>query len=329
MAVFDTKPYDRLMLQDAAPKKGPQWVFIESRLDRRSAVLAAGCQAACIFVNDHADAGTLKALGDQGLRHLALRSAGYNQVDLPAAKRLGIRVSRVPAYSPHAVAEHAVALLLTLNRQVHRAHLRVLEHDFRLQGLLGWDLAGKTVGIVGTGRIGRLAAQAFAGFGCKILASDPRPDRPWARRHKVAYVPLAKLLKASDVVSLHAPLTPKTRHIIGPRALAAMKPGATLVNTSRGALIDTPALLKALKRRSLGGVALDVYEEEEGVFFEDRSGDVLEEKLAHLLSFPNVLVTSHQGYFTREALAEIGRVTVENLRRAAAGKPFLPGSGLV
>lgn len=325
VAVFDAKPYDRDLLRRAGA--GLAWHFIEARLDAGTASLAAGCRAACVFVNDRAQAPALRGLVQAGVRHLALRCAGYNQVDLKAAARLGLRVSRVPAYSPHAVAEHTVALLLTLNRRIHRAYLRVLEHDFRLQGLLGWDLAGKTVGLVGTGRIGQLAGQAFAGFGCRILACDPKPDRAWARTRQVRYVPMATLLASSDVVSLHAPLTPRTRHLLDRAAFARMKPGAYLVNTSRGALVDTRALIQALKKGRLGGVALDVYEEE-GVFFEDQSDAVLDDQLARLLSFPNVLVTSHQGYFTAEALAEIGRVTVANLKRAAAGKAFLPGTGL-
>lgn len=328
IAVYDSKPHDRQIFLKTPGTAGLEWFFIEARLNRHTAGAAAGCRAACIFVNDKADASTLKVLAAQGVKHLALRCAGYNQVDLSAATKMGIRVSRVPAYSPHAVAEHAVALLLTLNRKIHRAYLRVLEHDFRLQGLLGWDLAGKTVGIIGTGRIGQLAAQAFVGFSCKVVACDPKPNRAWARRHRVRYVSLDSLLTQSDVISLHAPLNKGTHHLIGKTALARMKLGAFLINTSRGGLVNSKALIGALKKGRLGGVALDVYEEEEGVFFEDRSATVLDDQLARLLSFPNVLVTSHQGYFTREALAEIGRVSVANLKLAAQGKPFLRGSGL-
>ena len=326
VAVFDTKPYDRSTLAAGAP--GLEWAFIEARLDASSAVLAKGCQAACIFVNDKADAPALAALKAEGVGILALRCAGYNQVDLKAAKSLGLRVVRVPAYSPYAVAEHTVALLLTLNRKIHRAYLRVLEHDFRLQGLLGWDLHGRTVGVVGTGRIGQLVAQAFGGFGCKLVAHDPVQDTAWAAAHGVSYLSLEGLLACSDVVTLHTPLTPETRHVIDAKRLALMKDGAYLVNTGRGALVDTAALLDALQRKKLGGVALDVYEEEEGIFFEDHSSDVLDDELARLLSFPNVLVTSHQGYFTQEALAEIGRVTVENLQRFQAAKAALEGTDL-
>jgi D-lactate dehydrogenase len=328
VAVFDTKPYDRDMLAQAGAGK-LDWEFIEARLGSQTAGLAQGCDAACIFVNDRADAQALAQLTRAGVGCLALRCAGYSQVDLAAASRLGIKVSRVPAYSPYAVAEHTLALLLSLNRKIHRAHLRVMEHDFRLQGLLGWDLHARTVGVVGTGRIGQLVAQAFRGFGCTVLAHDPKPAPAWAKRHQVGYKSLASLLKASDIVTLHLPLSPATRHLINAKSLALMKPGAYLVNTSRGALLDTAAVIQVLKQGRLGGVALDVYEEEEGVFFEDRSADVIDDALARLLSFPNILVTSHQGYFTQEALAEIGRVSVENLRRYEAGKAFLKGTALL
>lgn len=297
VAVYDSKPYDRQFL---GAEGGLQWHFLEARLEAETAGLAAGCGAACVFVNDQA-----------------------------AARRLGLALTRVPAYSPHAVAEHSVALLLSLNRRIHRAYRRVLEHDFRLQGLLGHDLHGRSVGIVGTGRIGRLTAQIYRGFGCRVLAHDPKPQAAWARAHGVRYVTLAALLKASDVVSLHAPLTPRTAHMIDAAALARMKPGAYLVNTGRGRLIDTRALIQALKAGRLGGVALDVYEEEEGVFFEDLSNEVMaDDLLARLLSFPTVLMTAHQAFFTGEALAQIAKVTAENLRRLAAGRRPLPGTAL-
>jgi D-lactate dehydrogenase len=327
VAVFDTKPYDRSSLTEAGAAR-VDWVFMDARLSATSAGLAQGCRGACIFVNDCATAPVLEALGRLGLGILALRCAGHNQVDLPAADRLGLRVTRVPAYSPYSVSEHTLALLLALNRKIHRAHLRVMEHDFRLQGLLGWDLHGKVVGVVGTGRIGKLVAQAFGGFGCQVLATDPLPDPAWAQAHGVSYVAVNELLTRSDVITLHTPLTPETRHMIDAASLASMKDGAYLINTSRGALVDTAALVEALRRKKLGGVALDVYEEEEGVFFEDHSFDVLEDELARLLSFPNVLVTSHQAYFTQEALAEIGRMTVDNLCRFEAGSPAVEGTQL-
>jgi D-lactate dehydrogenase len=264
------------------------------------------------------------------VRHLALRCAGFNGVDLAAAKELGLSVTRVPAYSPHAVAEHAVALLLALNRKIPRANNRVHDLNFSLQGLVGFDLHGKTAGIVGTGKIGRVAAQILRGFGMRVLAHDPFPSADWAVQHGVEYTDARTLAAESEVISLHTPLTPETRHLIRRETLELMKPGAILINVSRGALIDTTALIEALKSGRLGGVALDVYEEEEGVFFEDLSGQILQDdELARLLTFPNVLITAHQAFLTKEALSEIARVTVANLKNLDAGEPFLPGTALV
>jgi D-lactate dehydrogenase len=250
-------------------------------------------------------------------------------VDLAAAKELKLVVTRVPVYSPYAVAEHAVALLLTLNRKVHRAFNRVRELNFSLAGLVGFDLHGKTAGIVGTGKIGRIVAQILRGFGMTVLAYDPFPNRDWAAQHDVEYVDAATLAQRSDVVSLHLPLTPETKHLIRREALELMKPGAILINVSRGGLIDTTALIEALKSGQLAGVALDVYEEEEGIFFEDLSDQVLQDdELARLLTFPNVLITSHQAFLTREALADIARTTVANLVALENGKSFVAGSVL-
>jgi D-lactate dehydrogenase len=263
------------------------------------------------------------------VRLLALRCTGFNNVDLDAAKALGLAVTRVPIYSPYAVAEHVVALLLTLNRKIHRAYNRVREMNFALQGLVGFDLHGKTAGIVGTGKIGRITAQILRGFGMRVLAYDPFPGHEWAQQHAVEYVDSETLAASSDVVSLHVPLTRETHHLIRRETLARMKPGAILINVSRGALIDTTALIEALKSGQLGGVALDVYEEEEGIFFEDLSGIVLQDdELARLLTFPNVLITSHQAFLTREALSDIARTTVTNLRALADGHPFVEGSVL-
>jgi D-lactate dehydrogenase len=260
---------------------------------------------------------------------VALRCAGFNNVDLAAAKSLGLAVTRVPAYSPHAVAEHAVGLLLTLNRKIHRAYNRVREHNFSLNGLVGFDLHGKTVGVIGTGRIGRITAQIFRGFGTEVLAYDPFPAPDWAAAQGVRYVDFAALLAASDIVSLHLPLTPQTRHLLNTETFARLKPGAFLVNTSRGKLVDTTALIEALKTGRLGGVALDVYEEEEGLFFEDHSGEILQDdELSRLLTFPNVLITAHQAFLTQEALAEIARVTTTNLLQFTDGAAFLPGTTL-
>lgn len=329
VAVYDTRPYDRQYLSQAPASERIRWFFHEFRLNRETAGSASGAQAVCVFVNDCLDRPCLTALAEQRVRLLALRCAGFNNVDLAAAKALEIPVVRVPAYSPHAVAEHAVALLLALNRRIHRAYNRVRELNFSLNGLVGFDLRGKTVGIVGTGKIGKIAAQIFRGFETRVLAYDPLPSPDWASRHGIEYTTLPALLAASDVVSLHLPLLPETVHLLSARTLPQMKRGAYLVNTSRGKLIDTTALIDALKRGHLGGVALDVYEEEEGIFFEDLSGQVLhDDELSRLLTFPNVLITSHQAFLTHEALSEIARVTVENLLRLDTGAPFVEGTTL-
>ncbi len=328
-AVFDTKPYDREPLQAAAAGAGVEWRFLEFRLTPETATLANGAQAVCVFVNDRVDRACLNALVAQGVKLVALRCTGFNNVDVAAAKECRIAVTRVPVYSPYAVAEHAIALLLTLNRKIHRAFNRVRELNFSLNGLVGFDLHGKTAGIVGTGKIGRIVAQILRGFGLKVLAFDPFPARDWAQQAGVEYVDAATLARNSDVISLHVPLTPETRHIIRPETLDLMKPGAILINVSRGALIDTTALIGGLKSGRLGGVALDVYEEEEGIFFEDLSDQMLhDDELARLLTFPNVLITSHQAFLTREALADIARTTVANLEALAAGKPYVNGSVL-
>lgn len=328
-AFYDAKPYDRdsLAAAGAGGKLSP--VLHEFRLSAETAATAAGARAVCVFVNDRVDRACLAQLAALGVKHVALRCAGFNNVDLAAAKELGLAVTRVPAYSPHAVAEHAVALLLTLNRKLHRAYNRVREHNFSLAGLVGFDLHGKTAGIVGTGKIGRVTAEILRGFGMRVVAHDPFPAAEWAAAHGVAYRPLAELLAESDVVSLHLPLTPESRHLLDATTFAQMKPGAFLLNTSRGKLVDTRALIHHLKTGRLGGVALDVYEEEEGIFFEDHSGEVLQDDtLSRLLTFPNVLVTSHQAFLTAEALGEITRVTTENILRGASGAEFLEGTRL-
>lgn len=317
-AFYDTKSYDREAMLAAAGAGDVEWRFHEFRLNAHTAASAAGARSVCVFVNDRLDRACLEKLAAHGVRHVALRCAGFNNVDLAAARELGLAVTRVPAYSPHAVAEHTVALLLALNRKIHRAYNRVREFNFSLAGLVGFDLHGKTVGLIGTGKIGRCAAEIFRGFGCRVLAHDPFPMADWAQTHDVAYVPFEDLLAQSDIISLHLPLTPESHHLLNAATLARLQPGAYVLNTSRGKLVDTHALIEALKADRLGGVALDVYEEEEGVFFEDHSEHGLhDDDLARLLSFPNVLVTSHQAFLTREALAEIARVTLGNLRAAA------------
>ena len=329
VAVFDTKPYDREALGLASVERGIEWRFLEFRLSRESAPLAEGAQAVCVFVSDLVDRPCLEALRGLGVRLVTLRCTGFNNVDLAAAKAMNLAVTRVPIYSPYAVAEHAVALLLTLNRKIHRAFNRVRELNFSLNGLVGFDLHGKSAGIVGTGKIGRIVAQMLHGFGMELLAYDPFPNREWAEQFGIQYVDAGTLAKRSDVVSLHVPLTPETKHLMRRETLELMKPGAILINVSRGGLIDTTALIAALKSGKLGGVALDVYEEEEGIFFEDLSGQVLhDDELARLLTFPNVLITAHQAFLTREALADIARTTVSNLEALANGRPFVEGSVL-
>ena len=328
-AVFDTRPYDREPLAHAATGLAIKWTFHEFRLTPETAATANGAQVVCVFVNDHLDRPCLEILAAQGVKLVALRCTGFNNVDLAAAKELGLIVTRVPVYSPYAVAEHAVGLLMTLNRKVHRSYNRVREFNFSLNGLVGFDLHGKTAGIIGTGKIGRIVAKILRGFGMKVLAYDPFPNREWATEEGVDYVDARTLASESDIISLHVPLMPETRHIIRRETLDLMKPGAIIINVSRGALIDTTALIEALKSGHLGGVALDVYEEEEGIFFEDLSGQVLQDdELARLLSFPNVLITSHQAFLTHEALADIARTTVANLSALDNGTPFVEGSVL-
>lgn len=309
LAVFDTHAFDEEFLKPAAAARGHEPTFFEARLTPQTASLARGFPAVCSFVNDRVDAACLKVLAEGGTRFIVLRSAGYNHVDVAAAHALGLRVARVPEYSPHAVAEHTFALLLALVRHLPRATARVRDANFALDGLVGFDLVGKQMGVVGTGRIGRVVARIAAGFGMTVVASDPAPDASTGLR----YVALPELLATSDIVTLHCPLTPQTRHLIDAPALQTMKPRAVLLNTGRGALIDAPALVAALKANRLFGAALDVYEEEAGVFFEDLSGVVLQDDtLARLLSLPNVVLTSHQAFLTAEALDAIAHTTMAN-----------------
>jgi D-lactate dehydrogenase len=313
VAVFSTRPYDRLFLSRANATGRHQLEFHESCLDADSAGAAEGALAVCAFVNDHLDAKVLQRLHAGGVRVLALRSAGFNHVDLEAAAALGIVVGRVPEYSPYAVAEHTVALLLALNRHLHRAYARVREGNFALEGLLGFDLHGRTIGVVGTGKIGECVARIMAGFGCQLLGFDPHSN-PACVALGMRYVDLSEMLATSDVITLHCPLTPQTRHLIDADALARMKPRAMLLNTSRGAVIDTPAVIAALKSGRLGSLGLDVYEEEGDLFFRDLSGEVLRDDVfARLLTFPNVLITGHQAFFTEDALTAIAETTLANI----------------
>jgi len=329
VALFDAKQYDRAYFAKAEGYADFEWYFHESRLRPDTVSLAQDAQAACVFVNDTVDRPVLSSLSELGVKMVALRCAGFNNVDLAAAKELGIQVVRVPAYSPHAVAEHTVALILALNRKIHKAYNRVRDLNFSLDGLVGFDLHGKTAGLLGTGRIGRIVGQILRGFGMRVWAFDPYPSLEWAARNGIEYVDPALIAAQSDIITLHIPLTPETHHVINEQTLKQAKPGCVLVNVSRGGLIDTKALIAALKRGQLGGVALDVYEEEEGVFFEDLSAQVLQDDvLARLLTFPNVLITSHQAFLTEEALREIAETTVSNILRSTRGDPLLDGTTL-
>ena len=320
VAVFSSQGYERAFLDEVSEEMGHELVHIEAALTAQTAALAVGCEVASLFVSDDGSAAVLEALSGLGVRALTLRSAGFNHVDLEAAARLGVTVTRVPAYSPHAIAEHALALMLTLNRKLHRAYNRVREQNFSLGGLMGFDMHGKTAGVVGTGEIGAVACRLLSGFGCEVLASDPRPD-PECVAMGVRYVPLDELLERSHIVTLHCPLNPATHHLIGARELALMRPDAMLVNTSRGAVVDTLSLIDALKRSKIGSVALDVYEEEGDLFFRDLSDQVIDDDVfVRLMTFPNVLITAHQGFFTREAVGAIARITLENVDAFARGE---------
>ncbi|WP_404477886.1 2-hydroxyacid dehydrogenase [Novosphingobium sp. BL-52-GroH] len=324
LAVYATKPYDRRCLEAANAAFGHELVFLEPRLDGDTVSLAEGFPAVCVFVNDRLDRAVLARLAAGGTRYVALRCAGFNNVDLVAAGELGLSVVRVPAYSPHAVAEFTIGLLLALDRRIPRAWMRVRENNFALEGLIGRNLHGRTVGVVGTGRIGALVARTLrAGFGCEVLASDMVTD-PALEAIGVRYVPREELLTTSEIVTLHCPLTPETRHLIDARMIAAARPGLLVVNTSRGALIDTRALIDGLKSRKVGGVALDVYEQEADLFFEDLSSEIIEDDdFQRLLTFPNVLVTGHQAFLTEEALDNIATTTLQNLADAQAGRPLV------
>ncbi len=318
IAIFSSKPYDRRFLGAANAGHGHELLFLEPRLTAATAPLAGDAAAVCGFVNDQFDAEVLGLLAAQGTRLIALRSAGFNHVDLVAAARLQLCVVRVPAYSPHAVAEHALALILALNRRIVRAHNRVRDGNFALDGLVGFDLCGKTVGVVGTGAIGSVFARIMHGLGCRVLACDPQPAA--ALDGVVDYVEMDELLQRADIVSLHCPLTPATRHLIDSASLARMRAGVMLINTSRGGLVDTRAVIQALKRGQLGYLGLDVYEEEQQLFFEDLSGGVIQDDVfTRLLTFPNVLITGHQGFFTAEALRAIAETTLCNVSSFESG----------
>ncbi|WP_136064976.1 2-hydroxyacid dehydrogenase [Modicisalibacter radicis] len=323
VTVYSSQPYDRRFLDAVRSANFAatdiEWRFQTAALDAGTVALAQGSDAVCVFVNDVLDAAVLEALSEIGVRGVVLRCAGFNNVDIDAAQRLGLFVARVPAYSPEAVAEHAMTLVMTLNRKTHRAYNRVREGNFALDGLLGTTLHGKTAGVVGTGRIGLAMARLLHGFGCRVLGHDPAPSPAFAQWGEA--VALDELLAQADLVSLHCPLSEATHHLIDAAALTRMKPGAVLVNTSRGALVDTQAVIAALKSRHLGALAIDVYEQESELFFHDHSAEIIDDDVfARLTSFPNVLMTGHQGFFTEEALTEIAQVTCENLVCFAEGR---------
>ncbi|MCM1150422.1 MAG: 2-hydroxyacid dehydrogenase [Alistipes sp.] len=318
---FGVQPYDRESFCRVGAVPGLEIRYHRSHLNAANVSLAQGSEAVCIFVNDTADAETIGRLADMGVRLIALRCAGFNNVDLEAAVRCGVAVVRVPAYSPYAVAEHAVALMLALNRKIHRAYWRTRDGNFSLHGLLGFDLYGKTAGVVGTGRIARELIRILKGFGMEVLANDLHPDERYAWDAGISYVALDELYERSDIVSLHCPLTDKTRYMIDAVAIGRMKPGAMLINTGRGQLIRTEALIEGLKEKKIGAAGLDVYEEEAAYFYEDTSDRIMDDDvLARLLSFNNVIVTSHQAFFTQEALDNIARVTLQNIREFMSGE---------
>jgi D-lactate dehydrogenase len=323
IAFFSTKPYDRHSFDEANRDFGHEISYLEHRLDVVTAPLAAGWPAVCAFVNDRLDAQALAVLAEGGTRLVALRCAGFNNVDLLAAEKLGIAVVRVPAYSPEAVSEFTIGLMLALDRKIHRAWARVRENNFSLDGLLGLGLHGRVAGVIGTGRIGGLVARALRlGFGCEVLATD-RVEDPALAAAGVRYVPVEQLLAESDIVTLHCPLTPETHHLVNAASIARARPGFQLINTSRGALVDADALIDGLKCGRVGGVALDVYEQEGDLFFEDLSNEIIQDDIfQRLLTFPNVLVTGHQAFLTRPALEAIARTTLRSASDFAAGLPL-------
>ncbi|MFZ4538574.1 2-hydroxyacid dehydrogenase [Propionivibrio sp.] len=322
IAVFSAKRYDRDFLNAANASAGHKLRYFDDPLDLETVALAAGCEAVCIFVNDTADADVLEALAAGGTRLVALRCTGFNNVDLKAAERLGLKVVRVVTYSPYSVAEHAVALLQAINRKIHRAYNRTRDSNFALDGLMGFDLHGKTVAVVGTGKIGRVFARIMLGFGCEVIGYDKFPS-PEFEALGARYAKVGEIGETADIISLHCPLTPETHYIVNAETLARAKRGALLINTSRGGLIDTEAAIEALKSGQLGGLALDVYEQEADLFFRDLSSTIVSDDVfQRLLSFPNVIVTGHQAFFTEEAITTISETTIQSVTEFADGQPL-------
>lgn len=321
VAMFSTKGYDKTFFEAKNEKFGHEIAYLEARLSKDTTSLAENYQAVCVFVNDILDADVLRNLSEKKVSLIALRCAGFNNVDIKTADELGMKVVRVPAYSPHAVAEHTVGLMLALNRKIHRAYARVREANFALEGLLGFDMCGKTAGIIGTGKIGQCVAELLQGFGCKLLAHDPYPNES-LKDMGVEYVELPELFSSSDIITLHCPLMPETHHIINDSAIRMMKEGVMLINTSRGALVDTPDVIEGLKGGKIGYLGLDVYEEEGDLFFEDLSEKVIQDDVfSRLLTFPNVIVTGHQAFFTVDAMKSIAETTLANISTIEKGEP--------
>ena len=325
VAVFSTKAYDRqfLDLENRDSQSNHELVYFESRLEPKTASLGTGFEAVCVFVNDDLETETLEILAKDGIKLIALRCTGFNNVNLESAAKLGIKVVRVTTYSPYSVAEHAVGLILMLNRKLYRAYNRVRDDNFSLDGLLGFDLRDRTVGVIGTGKIGQIFAQIMAGFGCHLLGYDAYPNENFEKMDNAKYVSLEELWQGSDIISLHCPLLPETKNLINQEAIAQMKPGVMLINTSRGKLVDTKAVIEGIKTGKIGYVGIDVYEEEEHLFFEDLSDTIIHDDTFQLLqSFSNVVITAHQAFFTENALKDISRTTIANLTDFEQGKPL-------
>lgn len=323
VACFSTKSYDRQSFNRALPDFGHSFSYFEVKLDLHTISLADGHQAICSFVNDHIDEAVMKKLDQLGIGLIALRCAGYNQVDINAASARGIKIVRVPAYSPEAVAEHAFALILTLARKTHKAYNRVRENNFSLEGLTGFNIHGKTIGVIGTGAIGRAFCRIAKGFGCRVIAYDIHEDDEM-KQLGVSYLPLDEVFSTSHIISLHCPLTPETHHLINAASIGRMQDGVALINTGRGALIETKAVIKALKNKKIGNLGIDVYEQEENIFFKNLSEEIMQdEQIARLMTFPNVLVTGHQAFLTKEALEQISKITLENITAYEKGDALI------
>jgi D-lactate dehydrogenase len=323
IAFFDTKSYDKTFFLEKNQQYGFEIKFYKSHLNKDNAILAKGADVVCIFVNAEVDANVIDILVENGVKLIALRCAGYNNVDLKAAKNR-IKVVRVPAYSPHSIAEYTLALMLTLNRKIHRAYNRTREGNFALEGLMGFEMIGKTAGIIGTGKIGKIVAQILKSMGINVLAYDLYPDMEFAEKNGIRYASLDELYQNSDIISLHCPLTKETEYLINEDSIAKMKEGVMIINTGRGKLINTKDLIDGFKNKKIGSAGLDVYEEESDYFYEDHSDIVIDDDiLARLLTFNNVIVTSHQAFFTKEALSEIARITLQNIQDFFDGKPLV------